>query len=180
VRSQKLMAIDKVKRSLIWLRQTLRITEKTTLPGEVLGAIRPVVDTFGWERLNSQSSGEGIGPQSINIFGSTTLAAMAPTPEGVMRYIIAASWKTNDPAFIGSLRCELLSAGTSVAVAVQEPFDFPIAQPNVTVGLNRHLLLEPGDFLRSVSSVATAVATRNEFQARFVDIDFGEYIPPIS
>lgn len=174
------MPQDKVKRAFIWLRNTLRITEKTTLPGSVLGEIRSTIDTFGWDRLNSQSSGEGSGPQSINIFGTTTLAAMAPTPQGVMRYIIAASWKTNDVAFVGFLRCELLSAGTAVAVAVQEPFAFDADGLNVTVGLNRHLLLQPGDLLRSVSSVATGVGTRNEFQARFVDIDFGEYIPPIS
>ncbi|MEE8608028.1 MAG: hypothetical protein V3S55_10495 [Nitrospiraceae bacterium] len=171
------MAIDKVKRSLIWLRQTLRITEKTTLPGEILGEIRPTVDSFGWDRLNPQSSGEGVGPQSVTIFGSTALAQMVPVPEGVMRYIIYASHNVNDALFVGLLFFEVVSDG--IAAAVQAPFRFNLDAQNVPVGLERHLLLAPGDVLRGVSSVAVAGGSRNELRARFVDIDFGEYIPPV-
>jgi len=174
------MPLDQIKRSFIWLRQTLRITDKTTLPGSVLGEIRPTVDTFGWDRLNPLSSGEGTGPTSLSANGALAAinASFGPVPDGIMRYIISASCSIDDATFVGFLRMEVVKDG--IAIAIQEPFEFNANGANVRVGLNRHVLLEPGDVLQCVSSVAPAVGQRNNIRARFVDIDFGEYIPPIS
>ncbi len=174
------MATDKVKRALIWLRTAFRITDKTTLPGEILGEIRPTVDTFGWDRLNPLSSGPGTGPQSLNALGglANSTAAFAVVPEGTMRYIISASWETNDPGFVGFLRAEVISEG--IAVAVQEPFEFNANGFGVRIGLQRHILLEPGDVFQMVSVPVPGGAFRNSIRMRFIDIDFGEYIAPIT
>jgi len=174
------VAMDKVKRALIWLRTAFRITDKTTLPGEILGEIRPTVDTFGWDRLNPQSSGPGEGPQSLNANGALAAASasFAAVPEGVMRYIISASWSTDDPALVAFLLAEIVKDG--ITIAVQEPFFINANGANVRIGLQRHILLEPGDVLQMRSSVAPAAAQRNNIRARFVDIDFGEYIPAIT
>jgi len=173
------MASDRVKRAFIWMRTAMRIIDKTTLPGEIAGEIRPTIDTFGWDRLNPESSGPGEGPQSININGAlaNTTAAMAAVPDGVMRYIINASCQTDDPALVAFLRMEVVKGG--IAIAAQEPFFINANGANVRIGMNRHLLLETGDVLQCVSSVAPAAGQRNAIRARFVDIDFGEYIPAV-
>lgn len=174
------MATDKVKRALIWLRTAFRITDKTTLPGEILGEIRPTVDTFGWDRLNPQSSGPGEGPQSESVLGplANALVSMSVVPEGTMRYVISASMSTNDPGLVAMMRFEILSDG--ISMGVQEPFFINGNGFNVRIGLNRHLLMEPGDVFRMVSEPAPGGAFRNTVRMRFVDIDFGEYIAPIN
>jgi len=174
------MAIDKVKRAVIWLRTAFRITDKTTLPGEILGEIRPGVDVFGWDRLSPKSSGPGVGPQSVNAVGGLANARvnLAAVPEGTMRYVISASMETNDPGFIGFLRFEIASDG--INIAPQEPFFLNANGFNVRIGLNRHLLLEPDDIFSMVSEPVPGPAFRNSVRIRFVDIDFGEYIAPVT
>lgn len=173
------MAEDKLKRSFIWLRQALRIIDKTTLPGTIVGEVRPTIDIFGWDRLNPESSGPGNGPESLNNNGAlaNTTASMVAVPAGVMRYIINASCQTDDAALIAFMRMEVVKDG--IAIAAQEPFFLNANGANVRIGLNRHLLLETGDVLQCVSSVAPAAGQRNSIRARFVDIDFGEYIPAV-
>ena len=87
------MAIDKIKRAFIWMRVALRITDKTTLPGDVLGEIRPILDTFGWDRRSPESSGPGDGPQTENNQSNLAgdVVTLSAVPEGVMRYVLYAS-----------------------------------------------------------------------------------------
>jgi len=174
------MASDKVKRAVIWLRTAFRITDKTTLPGEILGEIRPSVDVFGWDRLNRESSGPGVGPQSVNALGGLAVSRvnLPAVPEGTMRYVIGASMESNDPGFIGFLSFEIASQGTQMSP--QEPFFLNANGFNVRIGLNRHLLLEPGDIFSMRSEPVPGPAFRNSVRMRFVDIDFGEYITPIT
>jgi len=173
------MATDKVKRAVIWLRTAFRITDKTTLPGEILGEIRPTVDTFGWDRLNPQSSGPGNGPTSESVLGplANAVVSLAAVPEGTMRYVISASMETNDPGLIAMMRFEVVSEG--IAMGLQAPFFINANGFNVRIGLERHLVLEPGDVFRMVSEPAPGGAFRNTVRMRFVDLDFGEYIAPI-
>jgi len=173
------MAEDKIKRAFVWLRQSLRIVDRTTLPGTILGEVRPTLDTFGWDRLSPSPSGVGNGPRSLNSNGAlaSATAAMVAVPDGVMRYIINASIQTDDPALVAFMRFEVVKDG--IAIAAQEPFFINANGANVRIGLNRHLLLEPGDVLQAVSSVAPAAGQRNSIRARFVEIDFGEYVPAI-
>ncbi len=173
------MARDKVKRAFLWIRKAMRITQRTQLPAEILGEIRPTIDTFGWDRLNPESSGVGVGPFSQNANGAlaNTTASFAAVPAGIMRYVIACSMQTDDAALVAFLRFEIVK--DAISVGIQEPFLINGNGANVRIGLNRHILLEPGDVLQMVSSVAPAAGQRNSIRARFVDIDFGEYIRAI-
>jgi len=171
------MARDKVKRAFVWIRQAMRITERTTLPAEILGEIRPGVDTFGWDRLSPEGSGEGIGPTDANAQGA--LAAdqilLPAVPEGIMRYVIMASMSHDDP----------VAGGLTMSMQVRRsgPIDIAVDRAVLTAdplpirhGLNRHLLLEPGQILLARSFPAPAAGTKIFIRYRFVDIDAGEYI----
>ncbi len=157
----------------------MRIIDKTTLPGEILGEIRPSLDTFGWDRRNPESSGPGAGPTSENALGvlAATTAQLAPVPAGVMRFVINASWQTDDPAQVAFLFCVVRNSGLDIAV--QEPFFINANAANVRIGLVKPLLLEPGDILVVGSSTAPAVGQRLSIRYRFVDLDFGEYMPAL-
>jgi len=171
------MARDKVKRAFIWLRNTLRIIEKTTLPGEVLGEIRPTVDTFGWDRLSPESAGPGVGPTTENqqsILGGD-VAALSVVPQGIMRYVFAASASHDDPV-AGGLALSIqrrnggLDIGLTQAVAT--------AASPVRHGLLRSILLAPGEQLLARSTPAPVITSRIFVRMLFVDIDAGEYILP--
>jgi len=171
------IAIDKVKRAFIWLRKTLRITDKTTLPGDVDGMIRPTIDTFGWDRLAPQSSGPGVGPVTENqqsILGGD-VATMSVVPQDVMRYVIAASCSHDDPVAGGlalSLQCRhggldigLTQASSTAASPVRHALLTPF-------------LLAPGEQLLARSTPAPVITSRIFVRMLFVDIDLGEYIKP--
>jgi len=176
------MASDKVKRALIWLRTAFRITDKTTLPGEILGEIRPTVDVFGWDRRNPQSSGPGAGPVVLAITGlpvSDILVSPA-VPEGVMRYIIYASMSHNDSAGL-VLSMQVRTPG-NVDVAINAPpggSNFTIPEQPYRVGLERSILLEPGESLMVRSIPPPAIGLTLFLTQKFVDIDPGEYMPPL-
>ncbi len=172
------MARDKVKRAFLWLRQTLRIIEKTTLPGEILGEVRPTIDTFGWDRLNPQSSGPGIGPTNENAQGALAADSVTLTgvPQGVMRYVIFLSCSHNDPVAGGlELSMQIRTGGIDIGIGESRV----IAANPVRNGITRNILLAPGELLVCRSVPAPAVGTRLFIRYRFVDIDFGEYIPAI-
>jgi len=172
------MAIDKIKRAFIWMRNTLRIIDRTTLPGEILGEVRPGIDTFGWDRLSPQSAGTGVGPVSENSQGSlaSDIASLSAVPQGVMRYVIFASASHDDPVAGGltiSLQVRtfapaLLDIGISPGIS--------IAADPARVGLDHPILLAPGEILLARSSPAPAAANRVRVRMLFVDIDAGEYI----
>lgn len=75
------MAIDKIKRSLVWMRKTLGIIEKTTLPGEIVGEVRPTIDTLGWDRLLQ------LEPTRVNAAAPAQVVISAAVPSGIVRYI---------------------------------------------------------------------------------------------
>ncbi len=170
------MATDKVKRSFIWLRRTLGIIDKTTLPGEINGEVRPTVDTFGWDRLAPE--GAGAGPATLSTTGGAAadIIVFAAVPTGVMRYVMYASVSHNDPV-AGGLLLSLQIRAPSSDIGLQDPFQC-LAQP-ARVGLSRPILMAPGEILLARSVPAPAVATSMFAIYRFVDIDFGEYIPPL-
>lgn len=171
------MATDKVKRALIWLRTAFRITEKTTLPGEILGEIRPTVDVFGWDRFDPNSAGAGSGPEIENANGglATNIVLLGVVPDGVARLVIYASMSHNDPAgatmamIVRGAGVDLAIATTPIAI-LPEPIRFP---------LERQILLQPGEQIIAVSAVAPAAGTRLNVRYKFVDLDPGEYVPPI-
>jgi len=171
------MAIDKVKRAFIWIRNSLRIIDRTTLPGEILGEIRPTLDTYGWDRLRPGPAGEGAGPTAENAQGvlATDSVLLSAVPAGIMRYVIFLSGSHDDPVAGGlELSFQLRTGTIDVGIA---PSRVTAANP-VRMGLDRHLLLEPGQVLLMRSVPAPAVGERLFLRMRFVDIDFGEYIAP--
>jgi len=171
------MARDKVKRAFIWIRNSLRIIDRTTLPGEILGEVRPTLDTFGWDRLSPAPAGEGTGPETENnqsVLGGD-VAALGVVPQGIMRYVIAASASHDDPV-AGGLALSIqrrnggLDIGLTQAIAT--------AASPVRHGLLRSILLAPGEQLLARSTPAPVITSRIFVRMLFVDIDFGEYIPP--
>jgi len=171
------MARDKVKRAFIWIRNTLRIIDRTTLPGEILGEIRPTLDTFGWDRLSPAPAGEGTGPVAENAQGAlaTNSVLLSAVPQGVMRYVIFLSGSHDDPVAGGlELSFQLRVAGVDVGISSSAV----VAANPVRMGLERNILLAPGELLLMRSVPTPAIGTRLFLRYRFVDIDFGEYIPP--
>jgi len=172
------MAIDKIKRAFIWLRVALRITDKTTLPGEILGEVRPTMDTFGWDRRSPESSGPGTGPQTETaqsaLAGDSVL--LSAVPQGVMRYVLSASCSTDDPA--GNLTLSLQVRTSGLDIGVQPAVDNASQDPTEHA-LDHPILLQPGQQLICRSEPAAAIATRLRIAMQFVDLDLGEYMPAL-
>jgi len=169
------IAIDKVKRAFIWIRKTLRITDKTTLPGDVDGMIRATLDTFGWDRLAPQSSGPGVGPVTENqqsILGGD-VAALSVVPDDVMRYVIAASASHDDPVAGGlALSLQMRHGGLDIGLTQASS----TAASPVRHGLLKPFLLAPGEQLLARSTPAPVITARIFCRMLFVDLDLGEYI----
>lgn len=167
------MAIDKIKRNFVWLRRTLGIIDKTTLPGDIVGEVRPTMDLFGWERLTPG------GPTSLSADGAdnTDIAQFGVVPDNIMRLILRASMSTNDLATPMTLSMEVNSGGVSISIAsaVITPGVVPGAEP-ARYPLERWILMMPGDRLLVRSSTAPAVGSRLNVRMQFVDLDFGEYV----
>lgn len=171
------MPEDKIKRALTWLRRALTITDKTTLPGTIDGQIRPTLDAFGWSRLE-----EG-GPQSLNANGAdAAVSVLLPAvPAGVQRLVLRASYSINDPVFSGTLALEIRSGGLDISIseARVEAAIAPGIEP-VRHGLERNILLLPGEIMLAVSDPAPAVGSRLNVRYNFVDLPIGEYLQSIS
>ena len=171
------MATDKVKRAFVWMRNAMRIIDKTTLPGEIAGEIRPTVDTFGWDRLNPQSSGAGLGPQTEAAQGPLAgdSVLLTAVPQGVMRYVIYASMSHDDPLTL-VLSMQIRISGLDIGVFQEAA---PASVSPFRIGLNRPILLAPGEQLLCRSSPAPAAGQRLFVRYKFVDLDPGEYIPAL-
>ncbi len=163
------MAIDKIRRSITWIRKALQITEKTTNPGTVDGNIVPTIDTFGWEELEDPTVLRTIGV-AVNTIAS------AVVPADVLRVVLGASVQTNDTVQAFTMWIEHVDAETALAVSVMRPADLPISAVTIRVGLPRVVIMRPGDFLRGRSSPATGVGLDLRLTVRSVDLPIGEYI----
>lgn len=168
------MARDKVKRAFVWLRKALRITDKTTLPGHVLGEIRPSLDVFGWERLE--------GPGTVETAQgalATDVVVLTAVPDGVARFVIYASCSHSDTVngLILSMQVRTV-VGTDIGVEAWEYVNPCTAQP-VLFPLKRNILLQPGEQLICRSRVPPAAGTRLFIEYKFVDLTPGEYLPAL-
>ncbi len=163
-----------INRGFMWLRKVFEVTEETETPQVLSEVAQPIVDTFGWDRY----SPNGI-PDDINAQG--TLAAdsvlLAPVPAGIMRYVIFASCSHNDPVAGGLELSMQVRVGAALDIGVSRPIQV-LANPT-RVGIERPILLAPDELLLCRSNPAPAAGTRLFVRYRFVDIPFGEYIPPL-
>ncbi len=166
------MALDKIKRSFQWLRKSLEIIDRTTLPGEILGEVRPTIDTFGWERLNGDVQFENINGalQSSSVF-------LSAVPEGVTRYVIYASMSHNVPGNITLSFQVRLSIG-AIDIGVGGSLKNVPASPFRT-SLDRNIVLTAGEQLLARSVPTPGAAEQLFIRYKFIDIAVGEYIPAI-
>jgi len=170
--------VDKIKRSLIWLRKTFRIIEETTLPGQILGEIRPTVDAMGWERRLEEVVNNSSGAAAANI-------AFGPeTPGDVLRLVTAASVEHNDAtqAIDLSIWQRTISPlfGTT-DVALIDAVTIPIGRGGAINGaaLLRPIVLKPGDRLIGRSFPAPAGAAILRIKMFFIDVELGEYVATV-
>ena len=80
------------------------------------------------------------------------------------------------------LSMQVRSAGIDISISLPgrvEPAVVPGSTP-IRFGLERNVLLLPGDRLIGVSLPAPAVGSALIIRFTFIDLDIGEYIPPIS
>lgn len=165
------MSTDKIKRSFVWLRKTLGIIDKTTLPGEVLGGVRPVMDLFGWERLGEPS--QFISPFTASP-GNTVTSAVVP-PDFV-RLILFAAVRHTDPGVTHFLWIDkVMPVGGTTVSLVPSP---TLQDTNVPQALARHVILEPGSALRG-RSVDALVGGAIALDINSLDIPLGEYVKGI-
>jgi len=162
------LAIDKIKRNFVWLRKVLGIIDKTTLPGEILGEVRPTLDTFGWDQLQQPSA-----------FGSTfavapaTSTAAAVTPEGFLRVYFHAAVRHTDTGVDHFLWIEKVLANTGQVIEITPPnIQVPVGVPQ---SATQWIMVEAGATIRGrtdIPLVAGAIA----LNVNFVDLPSGEYI----
>jgi len=160
---------DKIKRSLIWIRKSLRIIDQTSVPGEISGLINPTIDALGWDR---RSEAQATFASATN----TTQVAFPSQADDVFRLITECSVEHFDIASALNLWMTLDTAG--IEVGLLPPVAIPISTINIPLGLNRPFLMIPGDVLRGKCEPATGVGITLRIKARFIDIDIGEYIAP--
>lgn len=176
MRSEKLMARDKVKRAFTWIRKSLDIIDRTTLPGEILGEIRPTLDTFGWERLSGEVQ------TSTDSASATSTVSGPTTPEGVLRYVIYAHIEQQEAAGT-DLTCwiDMAVIVPAFRIAINQPTLIPggAGPARTALGLERPIVLRPGERLNGRSNPATGVGVSLQIKMVFVDLPFGEYIPRV-
>lgn len=164
------MAIDKIKRSLIWMRKTLGIIEKTTLPGEILGEVRPTIEALGWFRY------EDVQVDQINAAAPATAIASSTPPAGVLRFIIHTSLAHTDTGIthLAGLNKRRNPGNFNIGL--------PIDQVSIQVGqfcslIGRTFLVEGELIIGEV--VVPPIGGVLSLRSFFVDIEPGEYIPPL-
>jgi len=165
---------DKIKRAITWLRKSLEITEKTTLPGTIEGQITPVIDVLGWERLGELET-------STAFSGNNHLVNGPVVPVGFLRFVASASVET-DTVLVTELLWLDWVFSTGVITGVQTPFSAiprDAAGREVRVALMRPIVMSPGDNLRGRCNPILAGGERITLNQIFVDIPIGEYIQTV-
>ncbi len=163
-----------INRAFSWIKKVLEVTEPTTVPERVLAEVRPSLDVFGWERY------EDIETETQTV-ADATAASAAAVPDGVNRLYLAAEVGTNDIVNQFTFWIEAFPLG-GVQVAITPPVTPPVQDATSTIrngGLPRPFLLGPGGRLRGRVAPATAGGATLTIRTLFIDIPFGEYIPPI-
>ncbi len=160
------MAMDKIKRSFLWLRRSLEIIDKTTLPAEILGEVRPTLDLFGWDLPVYEFI-------STVAAGVATTTRLAPVPEGETHLFCACDISHNDPVGSKDMSIQLENVGGS-QVALTQTVGL---NANFFVALRRPYLVTAGSNLMGVSRNAIALGSQFTIRAMFIRLTPGEYLP---
>jgi len=164
------MASDKIKRSFLWMRKSLGIIEKTTLPGEVLGEVRPTMDLFGWERLVD------LQVERINAAAPAVSIASNVLPDGVTRYIHSCSLTHTDTGV--NHEASLIKRRNPSAFNVGIPTDRTTISTLQQCSMIGRTFIKGNEFIIG-QVLVPPVAGVITLTFYFVDIDEGEYIPPM-
>jgi len=166
------MALDKVKRQFIWLRQVLELIDKTTLPGEVLGEIRVGMELFGWDRLPEVISVNNVGAAATNQVVS------AVVPAQFLRLCLAAQVVSSDVAIQQRLWIAQRGVlGGQFDVGVSSPIDQAIGEAGIPAVVEKSLYMSQGERLVGRSVPAPGVGEELTLTFRHIDLPLGEYIP---
>lgn len=163
------MARDKIKRSFLWLRKTLDIIDKTTLPGEILGEVRPTLDMFGWERLPEE--------QIIFVAGTAvSIKVSTSPPAGTVRLVLHCSLApTGTGVGLTAILRKRNPAGTA---SVGLPTDRDAIEDDEVASMIGHTFLTEGEVIVG-EYVNPPVGGVSTLTLSVIDLPVGEYIPPI-
>lgn len=163
------MPTDKIKRVITWIRKTLDITEKTSVPGTIDGTIIPVLAALGWERC------EEIEFITATSAGATNLVELANVPEGEMHYFLTCHVGHDDPATSKAIRIAMRIASNVIASGVTIKTTETIFSLGF-LGMDRPILVPPG--ARLIGSSRTNIAIGSDFTiaGHFLRLPIGEYV----
>lgn len=155
-----------INRALAWLKRVLEITEVTRAPDNLLPAVRPTIDLFGWERLGDQSE-----MTSSGTVGATTVNGLS-TPDDTLRLVLHAAVNHTDVvARVCWMEKRLPTTSNTVGLTPALNLPLPL-QPNPIL---EKLILSPGDFLVARAG-SMGVAAILQLRVNFIDLPIGEYI----
>jgi len=164
------VALDKIKRNLVWLRRALGIIDKTTLPGQILGEVRPTIDTFGWERLPEEQFLATTAPDPA------VAVASAETPANTLRIVYGASLEHTDTGV--NHIAWLIKRRNPGAIDVGLPTDRGDIDVGEFMSMIGTTFLVAGDFIIG-EIIGVPAAGQLSLRLNVVDVDIGEYVPPI-
>ncbi len=160
--------VDQIKRSILWLRKTLRITDSATqVPGEIEGRIKPVLDALGWELIKGESENENLSSS-----GPTTSVSSSKVPAEQGFLVFAAHIVHTDA------RPTVHSLGFSYKAPDNDQIGYETpheVEDGTRIALSRPVYLEPGAIL--VGTSADSVTGALQMRMAFYRLAVGEYVP---
>ncbi len=159
-----------INRGLMWLRKTLQVTEETDSPRVLSEQLRPIIDVFGWERLN-----ETTNLTTTSAVDQSTISAPA-VPDDVLRLVLEANVETTESTLAFTMWIDHLDGDSNVTVGVMRPIDIPISAIIIRCAMQRQIIMSPGDRLVGRCTPASGAGDTLSIRQRFVDLPIGEYI----
>lgn len=159
-----------ITRSLMWLRKVLQITQKTDSPRVLSEVLDPIIDVFGWERLN-----ETVNLTTTSAVNQSIVSAPA-VPDDVLRLVLEANVETTESTLPFTMWIDHLDGDSNITVGVMRPIDIPISTIIIRCAMQRQIIMSPGDQLVGRSTPASGVGDTLSIRQRFVDLPIGEYI----
>ena len=158
-----------INRALMWLRKTLEITEETEAPQILSETLRPTIDVFGWDRL------PGVTVES-RLLSNSNAVQSSTVPADVLRLVLEASVETNDTVQAFTYWVEHIDGDFAITTGLMRPIAIPISAVSIRAGIERIVVLRPGDRIQGRCSPATGVGLNIRINTRWVELPIGEYV----
>ncbi len=161
---------NRINRAFSWLKKTLEITDVATVPQAIRENVRPVVDLFGWERLDE------VEISSTNAAAPAVVAASGTPGPGILRLILSASISHSDTGV--THQCSLNKRTNPANFNVGIPTDREAVDVGEFCSMIGRTFLRENDFL--IANVISAPAVGNlSLRFYFVDLEIGEYMQTV-